>query len=471
MIRNRAIWRLGMDIVLFGPLVAAVVFTFLTGGQSILVGLSVGLGMLTTSVLVIVVVLVSRVRGISRALGLVTLTGLHRRLGALLVGLVLAHVVAAVAADPRGLALLDVVHTTGGARSGIVATVAILVPALLVFPRSGARWYAVRVRIHAAAAVVAVVFAALHILLLQRLVENPVMAAIFGALFLLVLVVLIRRWVIGPVMGRGAHVVAEVRPESGTTSTVVLEPTKSRHAIVFEPGQFVWVRLHRDLPFTAEHPFTVSGSTPDGGVELTVRAHGAFSEQIRRLEPGSKVWLDGPHGGLVPSIVPGPSADPHPAESANPGAEPVSEVGDPGRRDAGEAALVRFAATPDTGLTTAPGIVLVAGGVGVTPIISILRALADADDPRSHYLVISDRPGESLFAEEIDELAGRLSLQVTRTEGRSLDVAFLGSVLPTGARARYDYFVSGPEGLEDDVIDVLIDCGVPFERIVVESFG
>ena len=246
-----------------------------------------------------------------------------------------------------------------------------------------------------------------------------------AALGALVVAIVVRRWVVRPLLDSGAYTVVGVRPEVPGTSTLVLFPAGRRRGPVPEPGQFVWLRLRRDAVTGAEHPFTIAASSRSGALELTFRDRGAFTRRLCALEPGRRVWLDGPHGDFVPS-----SSGPEHA-----------------------------------------GLVLVAGGVGLTPIMSILRAHAANGDPRAHRLLLAERPGEALFAPELDVLARRLDLAVTRTEGRRLDARMLADALPAGVAADHEYFVCGPPRLVAAALGVLDALAVPPHRVHTEQFA
>ena len=66
----------------------------------------------------------------------------------------------------------------------------------------------------------------------------------------------------------------------------------------FAPGQFAWIRLERSVA-AEEHPFTIASSAHDETTEFTIRHAGDFTRAIRRLAPGSPVWVDGPHGAFT----------------------------------------------------------------------------------------------------------------------------------------------------------------------------
>jgi ferredoxin-NADP reductase len=128
------------------------------------------------------------------------------------------------------------------------------------------------------------------------------------------------------------------------------------------------------------------------------------------------------------------------------------------------------------------GTVMLAAGVGITPMMSMLRTLADRRDRRPLLLVRSARePGELLFRAELAHLASRLDLTVLEVVRRpppgwtgaagDVDLPLLGSVLPHAAhRAGIDYFVCGPPGFVEQVADALVDLGIPDHRLHIEQF-
>ena len=58
-------------------------------------------------------------------------------------------------------------------------------------------------------------------------------------------------------------------------------------------------------------------------------------------------------------------------------------------------------------------LVLIAGGIGVTPMMSIVRTFADKGDDRPLLLLYGSRTYEEItFREELEELTGRVQLKV-----------------------------------------------------------
>ena len=127
-------------------------------------------------------------------------------------------------------------------------------------------------------------------------------------------------------------------------------------------------------------------------------------------------------------------------------------------------------------------IVLIGGGVGLTPLMSVTRYLTDTNWPGDIHLLLSFRsPREYPFQEEIAALQTRNSrLRVAATmsdpnvegwtgaRGR-IDKAFLASAVPNIAAQRVH--LCGPLAMMSAVTAALLDLGVPAERIKKEAFG
>ncbi len=409
--------------------------------SSLLSDLSVGMGLLATSMLVCAVVLPSRVRSLTRTFGIDRVLSMHRFVGLAVTLLVLLHVILVVAANPANLALFDIVHAPNPARAAVGATVALgALIALAVLRKRLRHRYEVWRWVHVALAGAVLVLSALHIWGLNHLVREPGMRALFVVLALGVLAVLGYRWLWLPLFGaRREYVVREVRPETSTVSTLVLEPRRDGlrrgcRTLEFVPGQFAWLRLNPSIR-AQEHPFTIASSAHLGlWTEFTIRHSGDFTRELRLLRPGSPVWVDGPHGAF----------------------------------------------TVDLERTT--GLVMIAGGVGITPMMSMLRTLAHRRDRRPHRLLVVARTlDELLFRAELRQLQQRLDLTLVELLRRpapgwtgacgAVDQALLTAVLPGKFRRnQLDYYLCGPPELVTDVLAVLDGLDVPRPRIHTEQF-
>src|SRR5918998_5076320 len=64
----------------------------------------------------------------------------------------------------------------------------------------------------------------------------------------------------------------------------------------FDPGQFAWFAIGRSPFSITQHPFSFASSAEREEVELAVKARGDFTSGVGQLEPGTTVYVDGPHG-------------------------------------------------------------------------------------------------------------------------------------------------------------------------------
>ncbi|MFC5140407.1 ferric reductase-like transmembrane domain-containing protein [Actinomycetospora rhizophila] len=420
---RRTVWSGAFVLLVLGP--PAVYL----GREGVDPGRLLGLGIVLSGLVAVVAMVLttvgaSRIRALTTSLGIDRVMSGHRWLGVAALGLVAAHTVLAVVRSPK---LIDPFAASAGVQLGYAAFAAMIVLAGAAAwgRRRGTRyeWWA---RLHVAAAGLALLLAGLHVVWMGDLLADPVMRVVVSALVLLLIVVLARRWVWQPLFSpRGAYVVYGVRHEGPEVATLALTPVFRRRGLpAFAPGQFVWLRRHRRVVGVQEHPFTIASSAElTDRLELTVRATGDFTRALARMGPGTKVWLDGPHGSFTPDV--------------------------PERVD---------------------GLVLIAGGVGITPMMSMLRTLAERGDRRRHRLVLAERADQPLFGPELEVLARRLDLEVLRTAGRRIDADLVAGILPR-ARGRLEYYVCGPPSLLTGALAALEALGVPPSTVHSEQFG
>lgn len=432
MVVRGALWIglfLGVAVV---PLVFAVIGAPVPG-RGFATEFSAALGFVGLALMGLEFALVARFRAVAAPFGTDALVQFHRQIG--LVGLVfvLAHV--AISA-PWGLVVRPFAASTPDrVRWALLATVALLVLVAVSLWRKRLRMsYEVWHVLHAALAVVVVVAALMHALLVGHYLDTiwkqalwTVMAASFIALL---------AWVrIGkPLMlRRRPWRIDTVTPERGATTTLTLR-ANGHPGLRFAPGQYAWFAIGSSAFSITKHPFSLSSSAETHDViEVSIKALGDFTATVADLAPGTTVYLDGPHGVFSPDLYEG------------------------------------------------PGFCLIAGGVGITPVVSILRTFADRGDRRPVLACIGNRREEEItFRAELHRLAGRLDLTVvhvleqpppgwTGETGRiSTDV--LRRHLPTGYR-RWQFFVCGPDPMMDAMEDALVELRVPAPRVHTERFG
>lgn len=392
--------------------------------------------MAAASLLVLTFVLPSRFRPVTGYLGVERLLRNHRALALVAAALVVVHVGAVLLRPEYGPKVLDLRAAPPRVWAASVATVALLGLVVLGLTRRQRRpryegWRLV----HVVLANVVILATALHVLWLEDLTRYPGTRVWFGGLVLAMLAAVAHRWIWRPLRShRNRYVVDEVRQASPTAVTLVLHASGHR-GVSFRPGQFAWLKIG-DSPFVfEEHPFTIaSAATQPWRKEFTIKAIGDFSELVAGLRPGRSVFLDGPHGSFT---LDGLRSD-------------------------------RF--------------VFIAGGVGITPMLSMLRTLADRGDRRPVVLVVAGRTADDLLHRADGEhLEDRLDLNVVEIleeppqewggeVGRFTAEVLEGALPRRRTRERVDYFLCGPGPMVAAATRIISDRGVPSRRIHTELF-
>lgn len=156
-----------------------------------------------------------------------------------------------------------------------------------------------------------------------------------------------------------------------------------------------------------------------------MREASAYKRALKALPIGAKVKLEGPAGSFV--------LDPDPTRAA----------------------------------------LFIAGGIGITPFMSMLRQAQHERSPRRIVLAYSNRrPEFAAFLSELQGMAGsnpsfKLHAAMTDAEGM-IDAALLGRLAgPLGSPIHY---IVGPPGMVFGVQEALRAAGVAEDAIVTEEF-
>jgi ferredoxin-NADP reductase len=125
--------------------------------------------------------------------------------------------------------------------------------------------------------------------------------------------------------------------------------------------------------------------------------------------------------------------------------------------------------------------VLIAGGVGVTPMMSIVRTLADQGDKRPVILLYGSKDWESItFREDLEALTSRLDLTIVHvlrdppadwTGERGYITAEMLKRHLSPPYADHEYFICGPDMMMDAIEKVLGELGVPQSKYHTERYS
>ncbi len=235
-----------------------------------------------------------------------------------------------------------------------------------------------------------------------------------------------------------AYDVIDVHPETTGVWTIRMRPPEGKQIPPYLPGQFHFVTFYRgkDLP-VEEHHWTISSSpTQKDHISSTIKNLGDFTATIGETRKGDKAAINGPFGRFSYLLRP---------QEKN--------------------------------------LVLIAGGIGITPFMSMLRHMRDTRDTRSVCLMYANKKeSDIVFYNEISEMqaGGYPQLKVfhilsepnegwegetghvnhekiERLCGRSLD----GKV----------FYVCGPPPMLNTIVNALKNLHVPDKRIRIEIFS
>ena len=124
-------------------------------------------------------------------------------------------------------------------------------------------------------------------------------------------------------------------------------------------------------------------------------------------------------------------------------------------------------------------VVLIGGGVGITPLLSIFRHVRDARLPTQAHLVYSVSDSrEILFRDELDTATrshDNLHVSITVTQPDADWHGLTGRLDPVKLHALDVpddtlYYLCGPKGMVEDMSTLLHDLGVPMNRIIFEKW-
>ncbi|MBJ7340866.1 MAG: ferric reductase-like transmembrane domain-containing protein [Mycolicibacterium sp.] len=397
---------------------------------------TVALGFVGLSMMGLQFVLVARVKTVAAPFGEDALVHFHRYMGYAATCFILAHpILLIVVVDSSYLERVNPFTAPWAGRFGTLAIVCLLAVIVTSVWRAALRLsYEAWQTIHLVLSTIAITAALVHVELIGHYVNEPwkrvlwvVMTAGFLLMFLWVRIArpLLRK--------RRSWEVVSVVSERGGVNALTLRPV--RHAgFTFAPGQFGWLSLNRSPFAVTQHPFSFSSNGDDPTtLQMSIKELGDFTSTVGSVAPGTRAYVDGPHGVFSPDRYSG------------------------------------------------PGFVLLAGGVGIGPLMSMLRTFATRGERRPCYLFFGVPSIEdATFRDEIETLTTQLLLTVVYVASNPApdwtgEQGFITSeILRRQLPADYDtlqYFICGPNAMQDAMESALGALGIPGGRVHTERFN
>lgn len=359
---------------------------------------------------------------------------IHHRLSVLSVFLVLLHPVILLVHNPYTLYLLNPFRAPWQAQAGLIGLAGLLLIGITSVLRRQVKlgytfWHA----LHLVLALAIAVFALIHLFEVNYYLSSPAMtaawiteAAIWGGA--VVYLRLIKPWTVK----RRPYRVDRVERETPDAWSLYLRP-EGHEGLAFDAAQVAWLNIESS-PFSFHrNPFSVSNAAHRRVLRFSIQVVGDFTSRVPTLDQSSTVYVDGPYGRF--------SLD-----------DAIREK----------------------------GFVLIAGGIGAAPVMSILHTLAERRDRRPVYLFYGNSTAEDIaFKGELDELENTLDLRITYAlaeppEGFAgvkgfITAEVMDRELPEN-RARLCYFICGPLGMIEAMKANLRSLGIPAHRAVIEEY-
>jgi ferredoxin-NADP reductase len=227
-------------------------------------------------------------------------------------------------------------------------------------------------------------------------------------------------------------VVREVREEAPQVKSFMIEAVGE--CPPFTSGQYLTVRLPGFEPPEGKS-YSISSSDKDALLRLTVKELGSFSKVLSEHRVGDTLTTSAPYGFFYP-----------------------------------EQDVARH-------------LVFIAGGIGITPVMSIIETLTKNGYTQNMTLFYSNRTREDItFREALESLESVTpSLQIfhhiTREpvrderhrEGRLTGKSVLNS-LPKDTQTTSDYFICGSIDFTKSLWRELRDAGIPATQLYTEGF-
>jgi predicted ferric reductase len=386
-------------------------------------------GMAGTYLLLVMVLLISRIPFIERVLGQDGLLRWHRTVAPWPIALILAHVIFLTIGYAQS-ARSGIFHEIGTlvntfpdmtvATAGFGILVALGVLSMYSVRRRLRRevWWALHLFMYVALALAFAHEVVLGPSFVGHRLTKDIWSGCWAAAAGLVLT--FRIWLPVYRSTRYRLVIDEIRPEAPDVFSIILKGRDLERLAVSGGQFFEWRFLVRKLWWQA-HPFSISTHPNPPYLRLTVKVVGDYTSALAKLPAGTRVGLEGPYGTLTSHAV-------HTRRVA-----------------------------------------LIAGGIGVTAILSLLEDLPRSIRPVVVYRVSSE--DQLVLRDEIENL-------VRQRDGRLHEIVGSREDFPVERLStlvkdlnRRETFVAGPESFVRQVAAHLNHIGVPSENIHAEVYA
>jgi len=208
-----------------------------------------------------------------------------------------------------------------------------------------------------------------------------------------------------------------------------------------QAGQWASIRVLQEDGWSAPHPFTISCAPEDEVLQFTIKKAEEFTSSIPALKPGTPVKVEGPFGVFCRDIEK--------------------------RRE----------------------IAMIAGGVGITPFLSVLRWFRNIRAKSRMTIFWTNKTIQDVFAaDELKQTTKELDLTVIHTISREKEVEvhaqaeypcimYVSGYTTRELLQKYlnlpdiSCYVCGPPRMQESMLEELGVCGVDPKSVEKENFS
>ena len=218
---------------------------------------------------------------------------------------------------------------------------------------------------------------------------------------------------------------------------MVLSPRDPSFKMQFFPGQYIALGFEKSGRPSPVRCFSIASSPNNSEITIGMRVAGSFTKTISKLNSGDNIFVYGPFGNFV-----------------------IDEEVD-------------------------NNIIMFAGGIGITPYISMLNYLAEEGLKAPVTLVYGVRSTDNIpFYKELSELESsnkflKIFYVVAENIAPNLNPnkfikGFVSGQMVDNLTAKqynpFTYFICGPKGFKDNLLNILSERNVPDGNIITEEF-
>lgn len=430
-----SLWIGVFFLMLFLPLVLLLIFPR-PAGREFLRELSIGLGFLTMALLGLQTIPTSRLHFLTKYFPMEMLYTVHHHLSIFTVLLAIAHPVLLFINNPQTLRLLNFITAPMRARAAVLSVLMMIVLVITSVWREALKMkYDVWRWVHDALAFLAIGLGLYHMFMVNYYMSLTYQRVLWLTLTGIWMAIILYIRLVRPfLMLKRPYIVTEVREEYGQSWSLYLKP-EGHNGFRYQAGQFAWITVESPFIFR-ENPFSFSssGDREDNQVGFTIKELGDFTSTIKDLKPGDTVYVDGPYGTF--------NLDEHYDER----------------------------------------LVLIAGGIGSAPVLSILRTMRDRGRDLPVVFFYGNPTWDTvIFREELAELEKQIPLKVVHVlerppenwEGETgfIRAEVLTKHLPEDYKEwEYIFFLCGPMPMIEAVEGALGSLNVRSSKVFSEKY-